>query len=377
MAIKIIKADEPLNITTLNILVYGEPGAGKTSLAFTAGKPLCLDFDKGIKRSHFKKDALQIRSWEADFIKDWKEVAAAIKEYDTIIMDTVDTAIESMEAYLLSRDDKLKRNKLRLYGAIKDEFRRFINILQDMGKDIIMIAHAKEKDEGDSKIKRPQITGSSYDKVVQLADFVGYLYIGDNNQRQLNFNPSHYTVGKNSAKFDVLNIPNFNIEPDYFSSLMEKMKNALSQMSEEQLKQQKILDDIRLQLQNVNNVDDMNLVMQEILSQIKELKNGMYKQAQGMVYTRAKELKLILNKETMQYKNAVQEEPKQPVPVKAPPVQDARPKEEIKQAPQQSTSQQTPPQDYSAEAEMAAIANDAQPTNTNADEDMRALFGNL
>ncbi len=61
---KIVKSDEPLVVETVNILIYGEPGAGKTSLVNTAESPLTLDFDKGVHRSDFRKDVLVIESWK-------------------------------------------------------------------------------------------------------------------------------------------------------------------------------------------------------------------------------------------------------------------------------------------------------------------------
>lgn len=47
MALKITRSDEVIRVDTLCMTIYSQPGLGKTSLSFTASRPLLLDFDKG------------------------------------------------------------------------------------------------------------------------------------------------------------------------------------------------------------------------------------------------------------------------------------------------------------------------------------------
>jgi hypothetical protein len=58
MTVRIIRSTDPVKIETVVVLVYGDPGAGKTSLAFTAADPLMLDFDRGAHRSGFRGDSV-------------------------------------------------------------------------------------------------------------------------------------------------------------------------------------------------------------------------------------------------------------------------------------------------------------------------------
>jgi len=51
MALKIVSAADPIEVTQLRMMIYGQPGAWKSSVAFTADKPLMLDFDGGAQRS--------------------------------------------------------------------------------------------------------------------------------------------------------------------------------------------------------------------------------------------------------------------------------------------------------------------------------------
>jgi AAA15 family ATPase/GTPase len=60
---KIVKSDEPLVVETVNILIYGEPGAGKTSLVNTAESSLTLGIDKGVHEAISEK-MCDIESWK-------------------------------------------------------------------------------------------------------------------------------------------------------------------------------------------------------------------------------------------------------------------------------------------------------------------------
>ena len=49
--IKVYSQQDDLIYQGLNILIYGDPGIGKTTLANTAPNPLVLDFDRGSHRA--------------------------------------------------------------------------------------------------------------------------------------------------------------------------------------------------------------------------------------------------------------------------------------------------------------------------------------
>jgi phage nucleotide-binding protein len=253
---EIVGSNQPIVVNSVNILIYGEPGAGKTSLSNTASRPLTLDFDKGAHRSEFRKDVLIIENWEkinnntAEFLK-------LFNNYDTIILDTVDTLLDYMGAWIVSVEPKLAKNKLQFYGKLKDEFSLFVGKIKTLGKDIIMIAHAKEKEEGEFRVKRPAITGGSYDKVLQTADFVGFVCIKDE-KRFINFYPTDYTVGKNSAKIPPQSIPSFEKTPDYFAGLIKLMKDSMNQKSAAQAESVNKLLSIKDTIEAFKTAEELN-----------------------------------------------------------------------------------------------------------------------
>lgn len=60
MPLKITRASDPITVNRINMVIYGPPGIGKTSLAFTADSPLLLDFDAGSYRAANRKDVVRV-----------------------------------------------------------------------------------------------------------------------------------------------------------------------------------------------------------------------------------------------------------------------------------------------------------------------------
>lgn len=292
---KIVKSDEPLIVETINILIYGEPGSGKTSLVNTAESPLTLDFDKGVHRSDFRKDVLVIESWK-QINDNIGELIKIFGNYNTVILDTIDTLLDYMGAWIIDQEPKLARNKLQFYGKLKDEFSLFVGKLKTLGKDVVIIAHVREKEEGDLRIKRPAITGGSYDRVLQTADFVGYLFIKDN-KRTIDFNPTDYWIGKNSAKFSAMTIPDFNNNPYFFAGLIKDMKSAINGQTQSQAETIKLIKELSSKVQGMSNLSEINTFLPELAS----MKNGIKKQIWDKIQLRAKELHFEFNKDEKKF----------------------------------------------------------------------------
>jgi predicted ATPase len=61
--------------STVKMMIYGQAGMGKSTLALSAPKPLLLDFDGGVKRinlNHTKDvDTVQVEKW-SDILADFE-----------------------------------------------------------------------------------------------------------------------------------------------------------------------------------------------------------------------------------------------------------------------------------------------------------------
>ncbi len=262
MPLNIIKSNEEIKISRVVGLIYGFPGSGKTSTANTSNNPVTLDFDNGSHRSGFRKDVMRIDRWE-DIQSNMKSFFNAIETYDTVVIDTISTCLDYIGEYLVRNDPKLGNNKLRYYGALKDTFGKFVQALKTNGKDLIFIAQVKEKEENGVSVKRPDITGGSYDIVTSLCDFIGYQYYKDK-IRELDFDPTEEYIGKNPMSFDKVDLPNYATEPDFFSHRIEEIKDRLGNISQEQKEAADTVKNIILEIKSVKTVDDLNTVVSDI-----------------------------------------------------------------------------------------------------------------
>ena len=225
---KIVKKEEPLQMKQIVVGIYGDPGIGKTSVAFSTKNPLLLDFDRGAHRSAFRGDTVQIESWD--------EVASLsesdLKGYDTIVVDTVGRQLDIITAFLIADDPKKARRTgeltLQGYGALKGVFNSWLRQTMQIGKDIVLVAHAKEeKAAGDETNQRPDIQGGSYAEILKSTDMLGYLYRGRSGA-VLDFSPTERHVGKNAPGFEPLNVPDLHAQPDWFATVLQSAKDTLN-----------------------------------------------------------------------------------------------------------------------------------------------------
>jgi hypothetical protein len=240
MPLNITTGDTPIQVERVNALIYGPPGHGKTSLAFTAHEPLLLDFDNGSHRSAFRRDTV--------IVKDWTDVASLsiedLKPYSTIVIDTVGRALDMLTLRLQEDNPKLRTKNggltLQGYGELKGAFTSWIRKVQLMGLDVVMVAHDREEKRGDEVVLRADIQGGSYAEIFKLADAVGYLHLIDGNKRVLEFNPSDYHTGKNPAGLKPIDVPDLNLEGDFFGDLLDEIKDSIGKIGQRSQEVKKI-----------------------------------------------------------------------------------------------------------------------------------------
>ena len=291
MPLQIVKSDEVITVKNAIAMLYGQPGIGKTSTAFTADSTLLLDCDSGAHRSAFRKDIVQVGSW-----KDIANITTEdLEPYKTVAVDTVGRLLDYLSADIIQSNTKMGFNgalTLQGYGQLKTQFAQWAKGLRSQGKDLIFIAHDKEDKRGDELAVRPDIQGGSYGEVFKIADAVGYMYRGDKTNI-LDFNPTTVWEGKNVAHLEPIAIPDFNAEPDFFAGVLTKIKDSMNQMSEEGRAIAKMVEKIKANSDKAETPEDLN----KILDDMNTLPDVAVRSAKRIIWNRCRNLGLNYDSE--------------------------------------------------------------------------------
>lgn len=290
----LLKASEPVPERPVVWLIYGEAGVGKTSLFNTSKNPALIDFDRGKDRAIFRKDTFVENSWQ-DVLND----EHLFKDYDTIGLDTAKACLDDfLMAYVINQDYNNKKNKLKAYGAIGDEFKLFLAKRQAEKADIIIIAHSKDEADGDVIRKIPDVTGQSYSLLLRKADQIGYMSI-QNGKRTISFDPTDRTVGKNVAGLPPQVIPNYGEEgfETFLASLLQKTKEAITKASAEQLEAQKKSSEYQQKIASIKNAEGLT----EIFNEINGLEPVLRKPLLSVIGGRAEAINVVWNRGTKSF----------------------------------------------------------------------------
>lgn len=297
MALRIIKASDPIQVSRINLCIYGQPGAGKTSLAFTAASPLLLDFDHGAHRAANRKDTVRVSSWE-----DVTAISEAdLQAYQTVIVDTAGRALDILTADIILRNPKLGRGgvlTLQGYGALKGEFIAWLKMLNGFGKDVVLIAHMDEQRNGDDVIERLDVQGGSKGEIYKAADAMGRVAIRGG-KRTLNFNPTDAAFGKNPGRLDPVEIPHPDRDAAFLAGVIASIKDRLNEQTEEQRAAQELLESWRLKIGDLAAASDFNQLLPDV--------KGQSRAVQALFAARAKERGLVFDDGTREYVDQAQE----------------------------------------------------------------------
>ena len=297
MALRIVRSSDPITVDRLNVVIYGAPGLGKSSLAFTADTPLLLDFDRGAHRAANRKDTVRVEAW-ADVTS---ITAEDLAPYRTVVMDTVGRALDVLSADIISggRDPKSRGGSLTLqgYGKLKAEFIAFLKRLNSLGKDVILIAHMDEQRNGDEIIERLDVQGGSKGEVYKAADAMGRIAIV-NGQRTLLFSPTDAAFGKNPGQLEPLAVPHKDTPEfdGFLGGVIQSIKDRLNALTSEQVEAQARLEKLREALADVEDASGVNQLVRD--------HKGGSKAEKALIHDRATKLGLVGNKATGEYEAA-------------------------------------------------------------------------
>lgn len=259
---------------TIKMLVYGQPGLGKSTIALSAPKPCLIDTDGGVQRVNgaFQCPTLQVSSWEQIN----EALNEDLSEFDTIVIDTAGKMLDFMATYIIKNDSKMASRDggltLKGYGARKQMFINFIKRCETLGKHIVFVAHEREDKDGDTRIVRPEIGGSSAGDLIKELDLVGYMQaIGTD--RTIYWNPQEKFYAKNTCNlpqsYKVPTIIDVNGvatgQNNFLSIIFKNYEKYLGDQKKYQEKYTTLLEQITEDVKMITDCESANAIREKVL----------------------------------------------------------------------------------------------------------------
>lgn len=266
MTTKIKAAYEAAETKTFVTLIFGSPGAGKTTLALTAPNSLLIDADSGVSR------LAPVHRSNYLSVSVWQDIADVLQEdltnYNTIVIDTAGRSLDFLAAHLIKEDSKLGRKDgaltLQGYGSLKASFSNFVKQVKTLNKHLIFVAHDKEEKNGDDLIVRPDIVGGSLNILMREMDLVGYVEMV-NNKRTISFNPTDKHYGKNTLGLEpLMQIPDFKVKGTFMADIFDKAKDKEIERGEFLKQYKELIENFALVLKTAKTPDNFTAISQDI-----------------------------------------------------------------------------------------------------------------
>ena len=259
----ITKPNELKNDAPISCLIYGQPGAGKTSLAISSEKPLLIDIDRGLHRVHIKNRCPSVQVSKYEDVLDVLD-SPELSEFKTIVIDTMGKLIDIMGIYLAKMNPKYKKADGGFspngWGAIKTQAHDLIQKIFSKNKNVIFVAHEREDKDGDDKIVRPDIPGSAGKDLLQDLDLMGYVQMVGN-RRTISFSPTQKFYAKNSLNLPaVIEIPDNSIRNDFYETqIIKAVEKERAEANELKSDYDKLIDKYKSNIDAINSIEDLNI----------------------------------------------------------------------------------------------------------------------
>lgn len=158
MAIKIKRSGEALS-HAVKLLVYGQAGAGKTSLIPTLPAPIVLSAEGGL---------LSIKDADVPFVEidsmatlkevyQWVSSSAEAQQYASIALDSISEIAE----VVLNAEKKATKDPRQAYGAMQEQMADTIRAFRDLPRHVYMSAKLeKSQDEMGRMLYAPSMPGN-------------------------------------------------------------------------------------------------------------------------------------------------------------------------------------------------------------------------
>lgn len=193
-------------------VIFGVGGAGKSTLAATAPKPVIMDSNQGTLSfadrpgyEHVVSEAVEsttdldraFNNCRGTGKKDWR------KKYQTIVYDHFDDiqsiVLDELQIRVVERDDRRDLDQIdrKEYGIMGNKLRRYVRAMKRIPMHKILICGEMESNETGQLI--PSLIGGMKHQLPYLVDHVAYLRVGKKGVRYLHLQPTDTFYAKTRA----------------------------------------------------------------------------------------------------------------------------------------------------------------------------------
>lgn len=286
------------------MVLSGQPGLGKTTLALSAPDPLLFDLDNGIARVRAEHRRLTtIDETYNELLADME--TAEYKDCKSVIIDTGGSLVQLMQPWAKTQDSKAARDGRAMYGVIKREFDRLTAQIRQDRKNCIIVFHTTETQKGDVTVTRLSCEGSSKDIVWTPADLGAHMFMLGQ-KRVIGFSPTEEYFAKSCFGISgIREVPT--LKPgdknDFLTRLFDEARANIAKDMETFAPQRAAYDKAmkygRAFIDGADDVDKLNLA----LSQIGNLDHGLTSKRElgALLNAKAKDLGCKYSKEEGAY----------------------------------------------------------------------------
>jgi phage nucleotide-binding protein len=154
-----LKSTNTVSASNLKLLVYGQAGAGKTSLIPTLPKPVILSAEGGLL-SISGHDIPFVEVTSMDSLREayaWLLDSEEAQQFDSVALDSISEIAE----VCLSREKSIAKDPRQAYGEMQTTMTEVIRTFRDLDKHVLMTAKLeKAQDEMGRMLYSPSMPGN-------------------------------------------------------------------------------------------------------------------------------------------------------------------------------------------------------------------------
>lgn len=308
------KSNEIKVVKNIKIMIYGQAGMGKSTLALSAPRPLLLDFDNGVKRvntNHLGDQVgiVQVESWND--IRYLLNSPNELNDFDSIVVDTIGKMMDYIIAYRCNGGQP----RIQDWGAINNDFKWFTNALSGLNKNVIFVAHRDTRKEGEETVFIPALREKNYNSIVTELDLLGYLEMKNENglqKRTITFDPTSRNDGKNTCQLPgIMNIPtildrngNVTAANDFIEKQIIAKYNAMIAVKEKKIAEyNEVLSQLKDNIALICDAQSANIFVKDNIKEYAKHGSSIVLQARDLFRKKVRELKLVYNEKTKEYED--------------------------------------------------------------------------